>query len=155
MDREVEDILQDTDGGETDEEEEPVGFPRKEESEENRGSNHFIKEKNVQLNLFRISAFKAVEFDDDAPPSRKRKLEMADHHLIIGAVIDQDSPENDTLMTRFRRGEDIPVLDGDEPDDEDSNEPEIDDLESDEEAEDSELCLAGQALEREFLSEED
>lgn len=74
---------------------------------------------------------------------------------MIGGVIDQKSPENDTLMTRFRRGETIPVLDGSEPDDEDSNEPEIDDLESDEEMEDSELCLAGQALEREFLSEED
>lgn len=74
---------------------------------------------------------------------------------MIGGVIDQNSPENDTLMTRFRRGETIPVLDGDEPDDEDSNEPEIDDLESDEEMDDSELCLAGQALEREFLSEED
>lgn len=89
-------------------------------------------------------------------PSRKRKLEVADHNLVIGGVIDQNNPENDTLMVKFRRGESIPVLDGDEPDEEDSNEPEIDELESDEEAEDSELCLAGEALEREFLiSEED
>lgn len=58
-------------------------------------------------------------------------------------------------MTKFRRGEDIPELDIDEPGEEDENEPEIEDLESEEEAEDSELCLAGQALEREFLSEED
>lgn len=95
------------------------------------------------------------EMNEAQQPTRKRKLEVADHNLIIGGVIDQDSPENDTLMERFRRGESIPVVDGDEPDDEDSNEPEIDELESDEEVEDSELCLAGQALEREFLSEED
>ena len=70
-------------------------------------------------------------------------------------MIDQSNPENETLMVKFRRGEPIPIVDGDERDDEDSNEPEIDELESDEEVEDSELCLAGQALEREFLSEED
>lgn len=58
-------------------------------------------------------------------------------------------------MERFRRGESIPVVDGMDPDDEDSNEPEIDELESEGEGDDSELCLAGQALEREFLSEED
>ena len=92
---------------------------------------------------------------EEAPPSRKRKLEIVDHDLLIGGVIDQDNPENDTLMERFRRGEFIPVVDGDEPDDEDSNEPEIDELETDEDMDDSELCLAGQALEREFLSEED
>lgn len=93
--------------------------------------------------------------EGDESSSRKRKLEVADHNLVIGGVIDKNNPENDTLMVKFRRGESIPVVEGDEPDDEDSNEPEIDELESDEEVEDSELCLAGQALEREFLSEED
>lgn len=93
----------------------------------------------------------------DESPSRKRKLEVADHDLLIGGVIDQDSPENDTLMVKFRRGEDIPDLDVDvdDPNDEDDNEPEVEDLETEEEPDDSELCLAGQALEREFLSEED
>nr|CAH0099104.1 unnamed protein product [Daphnia galeata] len=139
MDREVEDILQDSDGGETDEEQEgePVDFPSEHKNDEGEISSERCKT------------------DGDASSSRKRKLEVEDHNLIIGGVIDKTNPENDTLMVKFRRGESIPVVDGDEPDDEDSNEPEIDELESDGEAEDSELCLAGQALEREFLSEED
>lgn len=134
MDREVEDILQDMEGGETDEEEEPVDFI----TEENDDKTETVPDK-------------------DESPSRKRKLEVADHDLLIGGVIDQDSPENDTLMVKFRRGEDIPDLDVDvdDPNDEDDNEPEVEDLETEEEPDDSELCLAGQALEREFLSEED
>lgn len=50
----------------------------------------------------------------------------------------------------------IPVVEGDEPDEEDSNEAEMDQLEPEDEIEDDfELCLAGQALEREFLSDGD
>lgn len=60
-------------------------------------------------------------------------------------------------MTQFRHGENIPVMEGDWQDeseeDEDSNEPELDELEPDQEPLDSELCLAGQALEREFLED--
>lgn len=85
-------------------------------------------------------------------PSRKRKLLETDHGLIIGNVCDSNNPDDDSLSMRFRRGETIPVLDGDDPDDEDSNEPEMDQLEQDEEVADSEWCLAGEALEREFLS---
>ncbi len=169
MDREVEDILQDTDGGETDEEEleesMPIDFPRAQGEEENENitGNFALLIKTLTIMLIRwfniTEASSKIEgyseMNEAQQPTRKRKLEVADHNLIIGGVIDQDSPENDTLMERFRRGESIPVVDGDEPDDEDSNEPEIDELESDEEVEDSELCLAGQALEREFLSEED
>ena len=55
-------------------------------------------------------------------------------------------------MTQCRRGEAIPIVDGDEPDEEDSNEAEMDQLEPEEEIDDSEWCRAGQALEREFLS---
>ena len=79
---------------------------------------------------------------------------MADHNLVIGSVLSENDPDNETLLERFRKGETIPPLD-DEPDDEDADEPEIDALETDDEVDDSELCLAGQALEREFLSEED
>ena len=43
----------------------------------------------------------------------------------------------------------------DDFDDEDSNEPQLDELEPEQEDLDSELCLAGQALEREFLSGEE
>ena len=53
---------------------------------------------------------------EEAPPSRKRKL---------GGVIDQDNPEKNALMGKFRRGDFIPVVDGNEPDDEDNNKPEI------------------------------
>ena len=43
----------------------------------------------------------------------------------------------------------------DEPQEEDSNEPEMDEMERDEDVDDSEWCLAGEALEREFLSGEE
>lgn len=92
--------------------------------------------------------------DVEEPAPRKRKREEMDHHLLIGYVNDPDDPENESLDTKFRRGEAIPRVDGEELDDADDGE-DVEDLEQEEEPEDSEWCLAGQALEREFLSEED
>ena len=156
MGREVDEDI-DADGGESDDDEEPMDYLK--ENDDEGGDRQFegtvfLFENLLFTDFYNCDKNLYLLGDDEAPPSRKRKLEF-DHHLVIGNVIDSDSPENETLMDRFRRGESIPVIDGDEPDDEDSNEPEMDDLESDPEGEDSELCLAGQALEREFLSEED
>ena len=61
--------------------------------------------------------------------------------MVIGDVSDTNSPGNDSLMNQFRRGEVIPVMEGDwqdDSEDEDSNEPELDELEPDQEPLDSE-----------------
>lgn len=129
MDREVEDILDDDD-----------------ESDNESMSGDYIGEMDVD---------EEDQGERSERPSRKRKLLEADHGLIIGNVGDSNNPDDDSLSMRFRRGETIPVIDGDDPDDEDSNEPEMDQLEQDEEVADSEWCLAGEALEREFLSGEE
>lgn len=85
---------------------------------------------------------------------------------MIGDVSKTNDPENDSLLNQARHGEPIPQFKGinvDYDDDEDRaddeeepNAVEFDEMEQDEDVlDDSEWCLAGQALEREFLSGEE
>lgn len=97
--------------------------------------------------------FQLLEIEPHQSSKKRRLSQILDHGLIIGDVSDVNSRENDSILNQFRHGESIPLIEGDcqdDFDDEDSNEPQLDELEPEEEPLDSELCLAGQALEREF-----
>ena len=98
-------------------------------------------------------------------PHHKRRCMQKKGSLIIGDVSETNDPENESLLTLAREGWPIPQEEVEEEeenelnmkdrddDEEEPNVPELDDLEQDEDAlDDSEWCLAGQALEREFLS---
>lgn len=103
---------------------------------------------------------------EQPPPEKKWKhhmetTESGPNSLLIGDVSYTNDPENDSMLNQARHGEPIPqledtnsdfnIIDRDD-DEEDANVAELDELEQDEGLDDSEWCLAGQALEREFLS---
>ena len=107
----------------------------------------------------------AVEEVEQPPPEKKWKhhmetTESGSNTLLIGDVSCTNDPENDSMLNQARHGEAIQLEDTNsdfnindrDDDEEDDNVAELDDLEQDDVPDDSEWCLAGQALEREFLS---
>lgn len=117
-----------------------------------------------------IGFYLASQDVEQSSPGKKRKHEVMvnEHSLIIGDVTECDNVENESLLNQFRHGEAIADIGDDEPDEEqdldiadraedeeESHPAEFDDLEPEEGFDDSEWCLAGQALEREFLSAEE
>jgi len=163
MDREVEDIMQGGDGDANDGEANYEGANYGDandidsDGDSENSSSHEANDTCATYPDDDSQQPSSIGSDDEMEQhhaSKKRKRNRTpDHGLFIGDVSDVNSRDNDSLMTQFRHGENIPVMEGDwqdDFDDEDSNEPQLDDLEQEEEASDSELCLAGQALEREF-----
>lgn len=127
MDREVEDILQDSE----------------DEDGDTRNTDFSL---DIDLDEEETSGL------ERRPTSFKRKREKMDDHLYVGDVLGTSVLETNSISRKLGRQEDTAEAEGDEGDDE----PDVDDLEpTDEDVDDSEWCLAGQALEREFLSGEE
>lgn len=125
-----------------------------ENDEEVRGYGKDLNPENEDDDMYGVEEMGEARRQSSKKRKREEALVDSEHHLFIGNVTEPNNPDNESLLTKFRHGERIPEVDA-EREEEDSNDPEVEELEPDEEADDSEWCLAGEALEREFLSGEE